>query len=378
MTTGTASTRPERLYARLLSDLGDRVGPGWRTALLAAPRHLFIPDQAARVDNTTGATRPIDRASDSGGWLAGVYSPDAIVTHYDPHGVAVSACSMPYMVAGMLAHLDAQPGMRVLEIGTGTGWNAAILSARLGDNQVVTVEIDPGIADQARINLHRAGRTPAVVTGDGAAGWPPGAPYDRVIATCAVHRVPYPWVAQTRPGGVVLTPWGTPLDNGALLRLTVAPDGSACGRFVDSAVFMWLRSQTFRAPDEPDEFDALADTRTATIDVGEVFADAAIFATGLRVPDCKVAYDHTDTGHVQTYWLLAADSWASATPTTGQVRQLGNRRLWDETETAHTWWQQAGRPEPDRFGVTVTPNGQMIWLDSPDQQVTATSPGAAR
>lgn len=68
-----------------------------------------------------------------------------------------------------------------------------------------------------------------VVTGDGALGYPPRAPYDRIIATVAVQRVPCPWIAQTRPGGRVITPWGNAYHNGALLSLTVFAGGTAVG-----------------------------------------------------------------------------------------------------------------------------------------------------
>ncbi len=72
----------------------------------------------------------------------------------------------------MLGHLDPQPGERVLEIGTGTGWTAALLAHQLGDDHVVSVEVDPAVADNARQNLTRVGRSPLVVTADGAQGYP--------------------------------------------------------------------------------------------------------------------------------------------------------------------------------------------------------------
>jgi protein-L-isoaspartate(D-aspartate) O-methyltransferase len=160
---------------------------------------------------------PVDRASDPQGWLDYAYADDSVITQLhdgaasSEHGYPISSsCSMPAVVFTMLSHLDIHLGQRVLEIGTGTGWNAALLAHRVGDDQVVSVEVDPALADAARRNLTRAGRTPLVITGDGAGGYPPAAPYDRVIATCSVQTVPYPWVAQARPGGVILTPWGAP------------------------------------------------------------------------------------------------------------------------------------------------------------------------
>jgi protein-L-isoaspartate O-methyltransferase len=116
-------------------------------------------------------------------------------------------------------------GMRVLEIGTGTGWNAALLAHRLGHAAVTSVEIDPDITRQAAQALTAIGHTPKVVCADGSLGYPMDAPYDRVIATCAVSTVPYAWVAQTRPGGMILAPWAPPASrNDPLARLTVNDD----------------------------------------------------------------------------------------------------------------------------------------------------------
>jgi protein-L-isoaspartate(D-aspartate) O-methyltransferase len=98
--------------------------------------------------------------------------------------------------------------MRVLEIGTGTGYNAALLAHRLGSAAVTSVEIDPDLAEQARRALTTSGYLLGVTTADGARGYPPHAPYDRIMSTAAVHQVPYPWIAQTRPGGKILTSSG--------------------------------------------------------------------------------------------------------------------------------------------------------------------------
>jgi protein-L-isoaspartate(D-aspartate) O-methyltransferase len=143
-----------------------------------------------------------------------------------------SSASEPGMVAAMLDCLDMQEGQRVLEIGTGTGYNAALLAHRLGSSQVTTVEIDPVIAGAAKTALDAAGYSVATIIGDGAAGWPAGAPYDRVIATVAAHlgALPYEWVRQTASGGVIATPMRTDyVGSGPLVRFTVDDDGLATG-----------------------------------------------------------------------------------------------------------------------------------------------------
>lgn len=126
---------------------------------------------------------------------------------------------------------------------------------------VLSIEVDPAVADEARRTLAAVGYPPLVVTGDGTRGYLPDAPYDRVISTASVRAVPRAWIDQTRPGGVIVTPWGTDYGDGALTR------------------------------------------------------------------------------------------------------------LWTEVDAAYTWWRGAGRPSPDRCGLTVTPDGaHEVWVDVPHSE----------
>jgi protein-L-isoaspartate(D-aspartate) O-methyltransferase len=105
----------------------------------------------------------------------------------------------------MLEALDIHDGDTALEIGTGTGYNAALLSHRLGSRNVTSIEVDPHIAEAARQRLAGLGYHPTVITGDGANGAAQHAPYDRVIATVAAPTVEPAWIDQTRPGGFGMT-----------------------------------------------------------------------------------------------------------------------------------------------------------------------------
>jgi protein-L-isoaspartate O-methyltransferase len=366
------ATSDQALHAQrdLAQRLGDLLPVSWRAAYDAHPRHLFLPDRVwVRIDE------PLDRAADPDRWLAYAYSDDSVITQLhdgaecSEHGYPISSsCSMPAVVFTMLGHLDPQPDERILEIGTGTGWTAALLAHQLGDDQVVSVEVDPVVADTARRNLTRAGHRPLVVTGDGARGYPPGALYDRVIATCSVQTVPYSWVAQTRSGGVILTPWGSTFENSALLRLTVNPSGAAVGSIVDWASFMRLRAQRPVIPGEPDDFDTIADCGHTDVDLADLLGEHARFGIGLRVPDCRLSWELGEDGYLSTLWLLGPDSWACVQDSI--VRQAGPRRLFDEVISAYSWWQRAGCPHRDRYGVTVTAQGQWVWLDDPTRPVT--------
>ena len=272
----------------------------------------------------------------------------------------------------MLAAADIREGMTVCEIGTGTGYNAALLAQRLGSGNVTTIEVDPAIVAHARDALCRVGHSPTVVLGDGAAGYPPNAPYDRVLATCAVYDVPYPWVEQTRPGGRIVTPWGTPYHNGGLLSLTVQRDGTASGGLVDTAAFMWLRAQRLPRISVRESVYDEADARVTYTDLNPMTVigdhDAAT-AIGIRVPRCKHLHSPAsdDSGEF-TLWLLdqTSRSWASVDYSPGgrayEVNQIGPRSLWNEVENAYHWWGRLGRPSAGQWIFTITPRGQTIAL----------------
>jgi protein-L-isoaspartate(D-aspartate) O-methyltransferase len=113
-----------------------------------------------------------------------IYSDQALITHFDERGAPTSSSSQPALVAQMLEALELAPGMRVLEVGTGTGYNAALL-ATITAAPVVTLDANQQVVAEAREALGRIGldRQVTVVHGDGYHGWPAGAPYDRIIVT---------------------------------------------------------------------------------------------------------------------------------------------------------------------------------------------------
>ncbi|WP_381795227.1 methyltransferase domain-containing protein [Streptomyces niveus] len=365
--------------AQQLTEAGCLAEP-WRDTFTQVDRKRFIPDRI--WIHGEGGYHPVNRTTDPDRWNALVYDDQALVTQVEDDSdtatalVPSSSASMPRVVATMLDALAVDDGMTVLEVGTGTGYNAALLAARLGDQYVVSVEMDPRLADTARERLKDAGYAPTVITGDGAEGCPARAPYDRVIATCALHTVPYALVEQTTPGGVIVLPWGTGLYNGVLLRLTAGEDGTASGPFIGDSAFMWSRNEaperdvmaTVRKQDRP---RATATTARTSLDPRDVFGDEnAAFTAGVLVPDCRCTVGHGPDGEF-TVWLAdhATGSWTSVDyvpdATEFDTHQHGPRRLWSEVETAYEWWQSACSPDRTRYGLTVTPTGQYVWLDTP-------------
>lgn len=146
-------------------------------ALRRVPRHLFVPAERA-------ADAYADRAVPIG------------------HGATIS---QPYVVAVMTEQAAVRPGARVLEVGTGSGYQAAVLAA-LGA-EVYTIEIVEALARQAEENLRRAGAQQVHVrAGDGYRGWPEAAPFDAILVTAAAPRVPEPLLAQLAVGGRLVIP----------------------------------------------------------------------------------------------------------------------------------------------------------------------------
>jgi Protein-L-isoaspartate(D-aspartate) O-methyltransferase (PCMT) len=235
--------------------------------------------------------------------------------------------------------------------------------------------VDPAVADDARRALASADYMPLVVTGDGTKGYAPDALYDRVICTASVRAIPRQWIEQTRLGGVIVAPWGTDYGDDALTRLEVHDDGSALGRFGIGLAFMRVRHQR-RDFLEPiaDELDA-AETTQTTRGGHELFEMVtfthAAFTIGLRVPACYLTVeDHDDDHRLIELHDVRSLSWARVTLVRGEdpwtVHQSGPRHLWDEVDGAYTWWRDTGTPTPDRYGLTITPDGtHTVWLDTP-------------
>lgn len=337
--------------------------------LHAVPRERFIPDRIW-VDR-----KPIDRASQPDMWMRAVYSNSALVTQFDdgrtqwPDIGEIPTCSasMPSTVAGMLDHLDVTNGHSVLEIGTGTGFSAALLSEIVGPSgNVTTVEIDQHMAETARDRLTGFDRVRTVV-GDATTGIFESAPFDRVISTASVHlgHVPFQWVQQTKPGGVIVTPVRADLTSGPLVRFIVNEDGTATGRMVPMGVqFMEVRSQrTAGTPDDDFDWqDDTADRKTTTIKPWLIFSDI-VSRWALALPSCRYNMEENKFA-----WLRdpVSCSWASVVPDGDGpflVRQKGIRRLWDEVESAYRWWIDQGKPVGPDWVWTITPEHQTIQLD---------------
>lgn len=373
------------------------VAPDWAGAFAAVPREWFVPGTVWRKNLDGRGWLPVHRATEPDTWSQLVEADQFVVTQVDdgqpelPGGLGravTSSTSMPTVMAVMLHALALDPtraAAKVLEIGTGTGWNTALLAQRVGAGNVVSIEVDPLLAEHAGGRLAAAGYPAAtVITGDGELGWPDRAPYDRVLCTAGCHQIPHAWVRQTRPGGLIITPWETPYLASALLALTVTDDATASGHFIDHASFMSLRGQRVGNWIANPSAKVRAAESATTLHPYEPVSDrdGAAFAVSLLVPGIEKNIVFDDPHTQRTYEVLIYDeqtrSWATVNVTPEAraagaypVRQHGPRRLWDEIETAHTWWQEHGRPAYTEFGLTVGPAGQHAWLRDPTQRLEA-------
>ncbi|MBT2230538.1 methyltransferase domain-containing protein [Nonomuraea sp. NEAU-A123] len=348
-------------------------------ALRAVPRHLFIPSIAQAFVGLGERESIIDRDADPDTWWEVVYSDSTLVTQLDDGATeirlgatgATSAGSAPSTVADLLQWLDPEPGHRVLEVGTGTGWTAALLSHVVGETNVTSIEIDTATAEQAVKNLTAAGAQPYLVVGDGADGLTERAPFDRVHVTCGIHTVPYAWIEQSRPGAVIVAPYCPGFGLNHALRLVVRPDGTAIGRFPGFASYMMMRSQRpvevgDTDPDQARPFTTRIDPRTLAY--APAGADLAISAlTGLH------SHTYREDDFHRMWVMGGSDQWAAATwePKREQYEafQIGDRAVWQEAVDAYFQWVSWGEPGRDRFGMTVTAEGQRIWLDTPERVV---------
>jgi protein-L-isoaspartate(D-aspartate) O-methyltransferase len=211
-----------KLVGKLRED-GLLTDPRVAGAFLAVPRERFVPEAAERDG------------------LEAVYADRPILTRKDARGFPTSSSSQPTIMAAMLDALCVRPGQRVLEIGAGTGYNAALLAELAGPaGRVVTVELEPDTAEGARAALAAGGHAAEVMVADGRAGWAPGAPYDRMIVTASSAGVPRDWHEQLVPGGRLVVPLWVNDGVDAVQVVCVldrdregfAPAGAICGGFM--------------------------------------------------------------------------------------------------------------------------------------------------
>ena len=374
--TDPASER--RRMAAVLANKGVLKSPWLRGAVETIPRERFLhPGVFLDEGRTWRPVTALGTAPDE--WLKIAYSVDTLTTQLDGHltadrtgepvvGVPTSSSTDPTTVIGMIEALDLTAGHRVLEIGTGTGYSTALMCHYLGEDNVTTVEVDPQVAARADAALESVGYSTWTVTGDGLLGHPHRAPYDRVIATCAVRRIPYTWVRQTKPGGIVVStvgswPWGT-----GLAKVAVGDNGTAEGAIIGRSSFMQARSQTVTPlAGDLSARTAYADSkRRALVSplvleewmpafLAQLAAPGAQFVRAARSDGSPLRYLFDPERESFVEFISDGESWT--------VRQGGPVALWDDIERSLVAWQDAGAPDIDAVRLRVTDQSHVYWID---------------
>ncbi|MDG4857486.1 methyltransferase domain-containing protein [Streptomyces sp. T-3] len=348
----------------------------WADAFSNVPRHIFVPTWFEQETNEKSITvwRQQHASNDNDQALAAIYRDATLVTRLDPAtavrvddtawtGVATSSSTLPRLMAGMLEDLSVDNGHRVLEIGTGTGYNTALLCHRLGEQMVHSIDVDPDCVRAAEARLEAIDYLPHLVPGDGKSGYPTSDPFDRIIATCSVPHIPWAWISQTAAGGIILADVDLGIEGG-LVRLAVYEQHRALGHFTTTTGrFMPARSDArVHADRVRPPYQLEAETRPSTVTGSEIqthYPFRLLLAFHLR--DAELVYHVDDETGAMALQLQQPDgSWARAplaSENTSAITYGGNPALWQQVEAAWQWWNDTGRPPQDRFGYVREPDG---------------------
>lgn len=358
----------EPLLSRLAGELiakGKLTSPRWQAAFRLVPRHVFVPEYLQQDQNFRWERIAVDNPET----IATVYSNIALFTDVDERGHGVSSSSMPGLMTRMLEMLDVSEGQKVLEIGTGTGYNTALLCAGLGDHAVHSIDVD--YVDAAATRLAGLGYRPTLATRNGIDGMPSHAPFDRIISTVAVPYIPTAWVEQLAEGGAILA--DIKINQAAGNLVLLRKHGALVeGRFDEGqAWFMPMRHPGAAVRPAAGRHDGPIARSTSTLDPVAWNQPVPWFLACLEIGGAvDVGFQLDDNRQPVTATLSCADgSWAEVDMAEKNgvraVRQSGPTRLWDIVERGFDIWESAGRPGWQRFGVTVSAAENVVWLDDP-------------
>ncbi|MFB7129497.1 methyltransferase domain-containing protein [Kitasatospora sp. NPDC056273] len=369
--TTTAEPTADVLRAALVDALtadGSLADPAWQRAFRDVPRHLFVPYFYRQGPDGRQQRIAGDDPDHAAGWLRAVYANRPLVTHLIG-GNAASSSTQPSLMAAMLQALGDDVVGPVKEIGTGTGYNAALLAHRYGSERVVTVDVDPDVTAEARRRLDATPYRPTVVTADGATLTDKGGPFGAIIATCGLDHVPTTWLQALAGGGVIVAPLGA-----GVVRAEKTGTTEAGGRFLPTgAYFIPLRTVggrgVIRRPALP-----TVGARPSELGPDVVVDEHFRFLVSIALGPLGWNYDLDDGRPVGACLWDGAGSIAELRPD-GSVAEAGPRLLWSELEAAHRLYAVNGRPARERYGFSITSSGQRVWLDRPDGPYWPLNPG---
>ena len=257
--------------------------PDWlKQALFNVPRHLFI-EQYYDNEEPSGIVQ-VESPKPTSKQLAKIYSDTGLMIREKPH----SAASQPSLVFAMLAELKLTQRLKVLEVGTGSGWNAGLIAFGVEDDRLVySIDLQADLVEKARIHLSSVGFNHVNLrVGDGGLGWT-GEIFDRVIVTVGSPDIPPAWVQSLADGGILVMPLKTPGVGDPILRLR-RQGNRLTGKFTLWAGFMSLQG-SFRSPSEErleppwdSVVEKLLREKPTTVSLPEVFGADCAFWLRLR------------------------------------------------------------------------------------------------
>jgi protein-L-isoaspartate(D-aspartate) O-methyltransferase len=272
-----------------------------------------------------------------------------------------SAASQPSLVLKMLEELKADIGQKVLEIGTGSGWNAGLLAFGVGDDRLVhSIDIQSDLIEAARAHLYSAGFPDIqLVAGDGGQGWEEKAPFDRIIVTVRAPDIPPPWCQQLAEGGILLLPFKMRGIGDPLLRLE-KHDGRIKGGFVGWSGFMTLQGDFWTDEEDPlwppwdPLIDRLLSGRSETLSISEPMSVDCLFLLYLEGVRFRALFDYErNIGAKPTVFDRESESICSFDFKEPVVTVYGDRSAAEWLVFGLQEWSRMDRPRIADFRVTL-------------------------
>ncbi len=375
-------------HAAQLADAVTHRGSRWRGPVAATPRHVFVPRwwDSPDMDDWT----LYDGSADEQEWARAAYGDQTLITavggvHADhappgdnPSGRPTSSSTLPSLALRMYRHGQLYDGADILDVGTGSGYGAALLTQRFGGEHVTSVDVDPYLTTAAAERLDQVGLHPRVETVD-ATGPLPGS-YDRIVSMTSVRPIPESWLAALRPDGRLVTVIAR---TSLIVTAGKDTDGWAHGRVErDWAMFMPTRTgadypssprvrELFAAAHEQDG-DDVTHGRYPVLCVPYSWELTSMLE--VTVPGIEHDFEEFDDD-TRTAWMVHPDgSWARASahgteqPT---VHQGGPRRLWDALDDIRDRWLREGQLPLYGAKVFIAPDGT-LHLARGDWEATVT------
>jgi protein-L-isoaspartate(D-aspartate) O-methyltransferase len=359
-----------------IDKLGLLQTPWMREALSRVPRHRFF-DQYVEDDKSIVVIPPDGPTEDQ---LKKIYIDNALLIRDGPDR---SSCSMPSLVVRMLNLLEIRPGMKVLEIGTGTGWNAGLLACGVEDPSLVySIDNQPDLVENAGRHLIATGFPNVNLrAGDGGLGWPGAAPFDRIIVTAAAWDLPPAWGDQLSDDGLLLMPFHCAGAGDPLLLLRKR-DGHLRGQFYMLTSFIPLRGAygPDRMPESDPELWKLTSEQKATAlrllaeapkrEMKGDFGDLADLIFFIHAPNPICRYEWIQQDKEWDYILIHEESGAIAKNVYWEQRlELhGSEAGVNQLALIAESWIAAGRPKIQDYCVELvnSPEAELRpgeWLE---------------